>query len=53
MGEIKEEPKIIIINVKKWENTDKYPCPICGNELGMPTYTCEKCNVKVKPVMNF
>ncbi len=46
-------PEVIKITVKSWRNTDKYPCPKCGAKLGMPSYTCEKCNVKIKPVMNF
>lgn len=33
--------------VRKWENTDKYPCPKCGEKLGIPDYKCEKCNVKL------
>lgn len=46
-------PEVVKITVKRWKNTDKYPCPKCGTKLGMPSYTCEKCNVKIKPVINF
>lgn len=50
---VKPEPTQIILSVKSWRNTDKYPCPVCNKKLGMPTYTCTDCNVKVKPVINF
>lgn len=53
LGVTKQEPEVIKITVKRWKNTDKYPCPKCGTKLGMPSYTCEKCKVKIKPVMNF
>lgn len=49
----KDEPKPFIISVKSWRNTDKYPCPECGKKIGMPTYICEPCNIKIKPVMKF
>lgn len=52
-GVTKQEPEVIKITVRRWKNTDKYPCPKCGTKLGMPSYTCEKCNVKIKPIMNF
>lgn len=51
--EEKKEPTIFIISVKKWKNTDKYPCPKCGKSIGMPTYICEDCNIKIKPVIKF
>lgn len=47
------DPQIIKLTVKSWRNTDKYPCPSCGQKLGMPTYTCTSCNIKIKPVINF
>jgi predicted RNA-binding Zn-ribbon protein involved in translation (DUF1610 family) len=49
----KEEPTVCVITIKKWKNTDKYPCPKCGKKIGMPTYICEDCNIKIKPVMNW
>ena len=49
----KEEPTVCVIAIKKWKNTDKYPCPKCGKKIGMPTYICEDCNIKIKPVMNW
>jgi len=49
----KLSPEVVVISVKSWRNTDKYECPKCGTKVGMPTYTCTDCNVKIKPVMNF
>lgn len=49
----KKEIDVVVITVKSWRNTDKYPCPKCKKQIGMPTYICEPCNVKIKPVMNF
>ena len=45
--------KEVVISIKSWRNTDKYPCPKCEKKLGMPDYTCKDCNIKLKPVMNF
>lgn len=42
-----------IIQVKSWKRTDKYPCPKCGQKVGMPDYTCKPCDLKIKPVMQF
>lgn len=44
---------IVEMFVRKWRNTDKYPCPKCGAKLGMPDYKCEKCNIKLKLKMQF
>ncbi len=49
----KIQPDVFIVSVKSWKNTDKYPCPKCNKKIGMPSYTCEDCNIKLKPVMNF
>lgn len=49
----KQEPTELVIMVKSWRNTDKYPCPSCGKKVGMPTYTCEPCDIKLKPKMQF
>jgi len=39
--------------VSSWRNSDKHPCPRCGNKLGMPEYKCEPCNLKLKLKMRF
>lgn len=39
--------------VSSWRNTDKHPCPECGNKLSNPNYHCDKCNVKIKLKMRF
>lgn len=41
------------IMVKKWTIKDKYPCPQCNAKLAHPNYTCEKCQIKLKPKMQF
>ncbi len=46
-------PEVVEMKIKNWRNTDKYPCPKCGTQLGMPSYLCEKCNVKLKLKMQF
>jgi len=45
--------EIVEMFIKKWKNTDKFPCPKCGKKLGMPDYKCDKCNVKLKLKMKF
>ena len=49
----KPKPTEVNITVSSWRNTDKYPCPNCGAKLGMPDYTCEPCNIKIKPKVKF
>lgn len=49
----KQEPVELSIIVRSWKKTDKYPCPECGKKLGMPDYTCTKCNIKLKPKLQF
>lgn len=41
------------ITVKKWTIKDKYPCPKCNKKVEYPEYTCENCNIKIKPVIKF
>ena len=50
---VSNSTEIIEMFVRKWRNTDKYPCPKCDSKLGMPDYKCEKCNVKIKLKMQF
>ena len=50
---ISNSPEIVEMTVRKWRNTDKYPCPKCGKKLGMPHYKCEKCNIKLNLKMKF
>lgn len=50
---VSNSTEIIEMFVRKWRNTDKYPCPKCCKKLGMPDYKCEKCNVKLKLKMQF
>lgn len=44
--------KQVKLEVKKWTQKSKYPCPECGNKLGMPEYKCEPCKIIVKPYIN-
>ncbi len=46
-------PETVEMEIKSWRNTDKFPCPKCGTKLSMPSYLCEKCNVKLKLTMRF
>lgn len=41
-------PDIVEVKVRSWRNSDKYPCPKCSGGLGMPDYTCKKCNIKLR-----
>lgn len=50
---VSNSTEVVEMFVRKWRNTDKYPCPKCGTKLGMPDYKCEKCNVKLKLKMQF
>jgi len=50
---VSNSTEIVEMFVRKWKNTDKYPCPRCGAKLGMPNYKCEKCNVELKLKMRF
>jgi DNA-directed RNA polymerase subunit RPC12/RpoP len=50
---VSNSTEIVEMFVRKWRNTDKYPCPKCGSKLGMPDYKCEKCSVKIKLKMQF
>ena len=42
----------IIHIVRKWKNTDRYPCPKCGKKLSTLLYTCTPCDVKLKVKLN-
>jgi len=46
------EPIELVINIKSWKSTDKYPCPKCGKRIRTP-YLCVPCNIKIKPVIKF
>lgn len=46
-----EGPVELVIMVRKWTSTMKYPCPQCNSKVGMPDYLCTKCNIKLKPKM--
>lgn len=43
----------INITVKKWTIKDKYPCPKCGKKLVYPLYDCVKCDLHIKPKIQF
>lgn len=48
-----EQPKKIIVSVKKWTIKDKFYCTNCGKQVMYPQYTCTPCNIKIQPVINF
>jgi DNA-directed RNA polymerase subunit RPC12/RpoP len=47
------QPEVHEITVTSWRITDVFRCPKCSKKVKYPDYTCEHCNVKVKPIMNF
>jgi ribosomal protein L37AE/L43A len=54
--EIKPEPEVIKVAVKKWVPGIKYPCPKCNQPVAPNSngqWICDPCNVRIKAVMNF
>jgi len=52
---MEQEQKVVEIFIKKWQNTDTFPCPNCEKkiELENSKYICEECNIRIVPKIKF
>lgn len=47
------KPEVHEIRINSWRITDVFRCPKCSKKVPYPDYTCDDCNVRVKPVILF